>query len=80
MNHSAILGTALGHLGQAFLLGLAYMLFALWSLIEILKRDLGGNTPAAEFMLFIKTRQVPGLQRDFRYGSMFLGKLGDYCV
>lgn len=48
---------------QVFLLGIAYMLFALWRLIEILERDLGGNTPAAEFMLFIKTRQVGGVRR-----------------
>ena len=43
---------------QAFLLGVVYVMFALWRLIDILAKDLGGNTVAAEFMLFIKTRQV----------------------
>ncbi|CAM9688099.1 unnamed protein product, partial [Ectocarpus sp. 12 AP-2014] len=42
---------------QAFLLGIVYVTFALWRLIDILNDDLGGNTVAAEFMLFIKTRQ-----------------------
>eukprot|EP00752_Nemacystus_decipiens_P015668 g13982.t1 len=42
---------------QAFLLGIVYVMFALWRLIDILRDDLGGNTVAAEFMLFIKTRQ-----------------------
>lgn len=45
-------------LSQAFLLGIIYVIFALWRLIEIVQDDLGGNTLAAEFMLFIKTRQV----------------------
>ncbi|CAM9928533.1 unnamed protein product [Laminaria digitata] len=42
---------------QAFLLGVVYVMFALWRLSDILKNDLGGNTVAAEFTLFIKTRQ-----------------------
>lgn len=46
------------HVMQAFLLGFAYMMFSLWRMIEILQTDLGGNTTAAELMLFIKTRQV----------------------
>ncbi|CAN0071398.1 unnamed protein product [Scytosiphon promiscuus] len=45
------------HRVAAFLLGVVYVMFALWRLIEILEDDLGGNTVAAEFMLFIKTRQ-----------------------
>lgn len=36
-------------------------MFALWRLIEILEKDLGGNTVAAEFMLFVKNRQVSNL-------------------
>lgn len=40
-------------------MGVVYLMFALWRLIEIVDNDLGGNTVAAEFMLFIKTRQVP---------------------
>lgn len=49
------------------MLGIIYVIFALWRLIEIVQDDLGGNTLAAEFMLFIKTRQVrrgltPGAQ------------------
>lgn len=44
---------------QAFLLAIVYLTFALWRLIDILNDGLGGNTVAAEFMLFIKTRQVP---------------------
>lgn len=43
---------------QAFLLGIVYLIFALWRLMDILQSDLGGNTMAAEFMLFIKTRSV----------------------
>lgn len=43
---------------QAFLLGIVYVMFALWRLIDIVQDDLGGNTIAAEFMLFMKTRQV----------------------
>lgn len=55
---------------QAFLLGIVYVTFALWRLIDILNDDLGGNTVAAEFMLFIKTRQVPAclLYRWHLYG------------
>ena len=60
-------GFASSFLSQAFLLGIIYVIFALWRLIEIVQDDLGGNTLAAEFMLFIKTRQVrrgltPGAQ------------------
>lgn len=43
---------------QAFLLGIAYMMFSLWKMIDVLQTDLGGNSTATEFMLFMKTRQV----------------------
>lgn len=39
---------------------MVYVMFALWRLSDILKNELGGNTVAAEFTLFIKTRQVRG--------------------
>ena len=66
VNLDTRLGRALQHPGfrsqnvQAFLLGVVYVMFALWRLIDILENDLGGNTVAAEFTLFIKTRQVRG--------------------
>lgn len=49
---------------QAFLLGVVYLTFALWRLVEVMNSDLGGNTVAAEFMLYIKTRQVCTSSKD----------------
>lgn len=63
------------------MLGVVYVMFALWRLIDILENELGGNTVAAEFTLFIKTRQVRGWRSSrVARGFLSLGPVLSYCT